>query len=109
MMLEEILRLLGERIRRLREARGWSQEALAQRSDKHFTYIGRVERGQQNITVEVLLDIARALDVPIPELLVADDLPLLKEWGVTATDIIQALSHGFRAQVDVKGFIFFVW
>ena len=99
----DLLSLLGKQIRCFREQRGWSQEELARRCQRHFTYVGRVERGQQNITVEVLRDIAIALGVPITDLLIEEDHPLLAAWKVTAMDIIQAVSHGFRAQVDVKG------
>jgi len=98
-----VLRLLGQRIRELRERRGWSQEELARRSDRHFTYIGRIERGEQNVTVEVLFEIARALNTTPDQLLAGAPPKLLANWGVTANDIVEALSHGFRAQVDVKG------
>ena len=99
----ELLRHLGQRIRDLRERRGWSQEELARRADRHFTYIGRIERGEQNVTVEVLFEVARALDTTPDQLLIVDPPKLLANWGVTANDIVEALSHGFRAQVDIKG------
>jgi len=99
----EILSILGKRIRFFREQRGWSQEELARRCERHFTYLGRVERGQQNITVKVLHDLAAALEVPMADLLIEENHPLLEAWKVTAMDIIQAVSHGFRAQIDVKG------
>jgi transcriptional regulator with XRE-family HTH domain len=103
MVKVELLTLLGNRVRHFREQYGWSQEELARRCERHFTYIGRIERGQQNITVEVLHDVAVALGVSITNLLVDEDHPLLSAWKVSAMDIIQAVSHGFRAQVDVKG------
>lgn len=98
-----LTQLLGQRVRALRIARGWSQEDLAERCRRHFTYIGRVERGEQNVTVEVLGDIASALSISVADLLVADQPKLLADWGVTATDVVEAVSRGFRAQVDVKG------
>jgi transcriptional regulator with XRE-family HTH domain len=98
-----LTRLLGQRVRALRIAHGWSQEDLAGRCGRHFTYIGRVERGEQNVTVEVLGDIASALSVAVSDLLVADQPKLLADWRVTATDVVEAVSRGFRAQVDVKG------
>jgi len=100
---KEVMQLLGQRIRRLRIARGWSQEDLAERCERHFTYIGRVERGEQNVTVQVLSDIASALSVPVADLLAADQPKLLTDWRVAANDIVEAVSRGFRAQVDVKG------
>lgn len=102
MTAKDVLGTLGRRVRLLREARGWSQEDLARHCGRHFTYIGRVERGEQNITVAVLHDIASALGVQVADLLV-EEHPLLVGWSVTPSDVIEALSHGFRAQVDVKG------
>ena len=52
----------------MRLERGYSQEALAERSDLHRTYIGTVERGEQNITVKVAAKIAAALGVSLSEL-----------------------------------------
>ena len=60
--------LLGQTVRALRLARGWTQEDLASRAHRHPTYIGGIERGERNITVQVLGDIAKALGVPIAAL-----------------------------------------
>lgn len=51
----------GERIRKLRLAKNWSQEELATRSGLHSTYIGGVERGERNIGLDNILKLARAL------------------------------------------------
>lgn len=55
-------------MRQLREARGWSQEALAEHANKHWTYIGGIERGERNPTLLVITDLAKALGVPVREL-----------------------------------------
>jgi transcriptional regulator with XRE-family HTH domain len=59
---------LGRRVRELRVQRGWTQEELAARAGKHWTYIGGIERGERNPTVLVLADIARAFGVGISDL-----------------------------------------
>lgn len=59
---------LGRRVRELRVQRGWTQEELAARAGKHWTYIGGIERGERNPTVLVLADVARALSVGIRDL-----------------------------------------
>ena len=61
--------LIGERVRELREARGIaSQEKLGElASDLHRTFIGRVERGETNISIENLEAITRALGVSLAE------------------------------------------
>ena len=60
---EKLLRGLGQRIRRLRQAKGWSQEALAQVCGMRREYIADVERGVRNITVMSLRRIGKGLGV----------------------------------------------
>ncbi len=66
---KDIKLLIGKRVRELREARGIaSQEKLGElASDLHRTFIGRVERGETNISIENLEAIAKALDVSLAE------------------------------------------
>lgn len=56
-------RLLAHNVRRLRVRLGFSQEALAEKSGLHRTYIGAIERGERNVTLLTLNRIAKALDV----------------------------------------------
>ena len=61
-------RSIGERLRSLRQAAGIpSQEALAHRAGVHRTYVGRVERGESGITVEMLATILAAMSVSLSE------------------------------------------
>lgn len=54
---------------RLRVAKGWSQERLADICGLHRTYIGSVERAERNISIDNIEAIANALEVPAHELL----------------------------------------
>jgi len=104
MMSSDILKRLGDRVRFFRRVRGWSQQDLAEHCRRHFTYIGRIERGEQNVSVLVLHQIAEALGEPISAFFdERNQHRLLDTWGVTANDILESISRGFRAQVDVKG------
>ncbi|NHN28545.1 helix-turn-helix domain-containing protein [Paenibacillus agricola] len=64
----EFKKLLGSRIRALRKANGLTQEQLAERSEIHYSYIGGVERGDRNISVDTLEKLLIALDIPAYEL-----------------------------------------
>ena len=63
-----IAKALGQRIRNYRTAKGWSQEKLAELSGCHPTYIGQVERGEKNVTIEIIEKIAAALHVSLSRL-----------------------------------------
>jgi len=64
-----ILKLFGERVRALRQKRGFSQESLALASGLDRTYVGGVERGERNISLLNIQKIAQALEVSPAELL----------------------------------------
>ncbi|MBU0566765.1 helix-turn-helix domain-containing protein [bacterium] len=64
-MGQNLLIKLGERIRSLRKTRDLSQEELAEKASLHFTYVGRIERGEVTFSVGVLYGIAVALGVNI--------------------------------------------
>ncbi len=53
----------GRRVRAARQRRGWSQEALAEQSGLHWTYVGSVERGERNIALQNIVRLATALRV----------------------------------------------
>jgi transcriptional regulator with XRE-family HTH domain len=61
--MAEIAKIIGERIRAYRTKAGLSQENLAERAGRHSTYIGQLERGEKNATLESIEKVARALDV----------------------------------------------
>jgi transcriptional regulator with XRE-family HTH domain len=65
----DIRRRVGLNLKRLREDKGLSQEALAFECGLHRTYVSGVERGVRNPTVLVLARLAMALDVPASRLL----------------------------------------
>ena len=66
--MSDIVKALGKRIRNYRTARGLSQEKLAELSGCHPTYIGQVERGEKNATIESIEKIASALHVSLSTL-----------------------------------------
>ncbi len=59
--------LIGTRVQELRQAAGLSQEKLAERAGLHRNYIGRVERGQPEVSVRAIERIALALNLSLAE------------------------------------------
>lgn len=61
--------LVAWNVRKLRVKRGLSQEALAVDAGVDRSYVGRIERGVENPTVETLERLAAVVDVPVADLL----------------------------------------
>lgn len=59
---------LGAVIKDLRKQRGLSQDAFADLVGLHRTYIGGVERGERNLSIDNLEKISSSLAVPVSEL-----------------------------------------
>lgn len=87
---------IGQRIRKIRKAHGLSQEALAEKVDISVTHMSHIETGNTKLSLPVLVDIARVLEVR------TDDL--LNEHTTTGTaldEIAEVLDHCSAAQSRV--------
>lgn len=60
---------IGKRIKEIRKQRGFSQEAFAAEAELGRTYFGRIERGEQNMSIQNLIQIAITLQVEVSELI----------------------------------------
>jgi transcriptional regulator with XRE-family HTH domain len=63
------LKILGEAIRQRRKRAGLSQEKLAEKADLHPVYVGKIERGEQWISLHALLRVAKAVGVKAGDLI----------------------------------------
>jgi methanogenic corrinoid protein MtbC1/DNA-binding XRE family transcriptional regulator len=72
-VLDDYLKELGRRIRVLRLRMGWTQEQLATATKLTRAYLVSVEAGRQNVSMDVLVRIANALNVPPDQLIGRDD------------------------------------
>jgi transcriptional regulator with XRE-family HTH domain len=64
----QVLQRFGSRVRELRKARGWTQEELAEAADLHENYVSRLETGNQEPGLFVILRLCSALRVSVDEL-----------------------------------------
>jgi transcriptional regulator with XRE-family HTH domain len=79
MMKQGHLRALGKRIQEIRKDRDFTQERLAERCNLTLNYIGKIERGEAQPTLEALLSIATALKSNLSNLFFYLDRPLTKD------------------------------
>jgi len=88
--------LTGERIRALRKARGLTQKQLAERANLDDAYLGSVERGERNISIDTLEKLIVAFEIQPSELFLPKEVNELKLVQKEAVDeymaIIQTLS-----------------
>jgi len=59
----------GETLREVRVAKGISQERLALMAEVERSYVGRVERGDNNVALMTLVRLAGALDITVAKLM----------------------------------------
>lgn len=62
-----IVQAVGVKIRNYRQKLGLTQEELAEKADLHHTYVGQVERGEKNLTIQSLEKLLDAMDVSFAE------------------------------------------
>src|SRR6266478_5560089 len=67
--VQEILKALGQRVRELRKKKGFSQEAFADETGVHRTWMGAIERGERNLSFHNLVLISKALEITLSQLL----------------------------------------
>lgn len=92
--LNVFLRNVGDNIRRLRNQKKLTQEALAYEANLNPAFFGRVERGQKNATTETWYKIAGVLNVPMMELFAVEE---------RGDDHLQAVAKIKVALNDVSG------
>lgn len=67
-MNKELLAQFGQRVKRLRETRGYSQQTLALKINLPVYQLARIEAGDLNVTLRTLQDLADGLDIALAEL-----------------------------------------
>lgn len=96
--MSEIAKIVGQRIRNTRTKLGLSQEDLAEFAGCHYTYIGQLERGEKNATIETIEKISVALDLPLSKLF--EKLGGIKEEKDIALDCYEFISAKSKAEQE---------
>ena len=92
--------LLGQRIRSLRNEKKWTLEALGEIATTNDKHIGEIERGLQNPSFAVLVKIAEALGVDLPDLVRFEQEGLSrKQIEREITDIVKSISDQSLKQI----------
>ena len=106
--MSDIAKILGQRIRNFRTAKKLSQENLAELSGCHPTYIGQLERGEKNATIESIEKISIALNVSLSTLLEklggerndTDSIPL-KCYELLSTKTREEQEHLYKILIEM--------
>src|SRR5208337_4027868 len=70
-----MVKTFGKNLKKLRMARGLTQEQLGELSKVNYKYLGEIERGEKSPTAVVIQRLSVALEVPICEILGASSCP----------------------------------
>ncbi|MBO3287201.1 helix-turn-helix transcriptional regulator [Paenibacillus sp. FSL M8-0228] len=91
--MSELKTIIGYKIREIRRARSLSQEQLGEKVDMSQSYIGEIERGEVNVSLETLDKLTRALDVTMLELLRLENIQLdsIRSNKMTVIQLLQEL------------------
>lgn len=63
--MKDLKKIIGRRIARERKQQELSQEKLAELVGVHRTFIGKIERGEKNLTIDTVQEIGKALNLSL--------------------------------------------
>ena len=98
------LKHFGNNLKALRSTRAWTQDELGERADLNPKYVGEIERGERNPSLDVILRLARALEVDAAEL-VGDELTRLDRATLlerAATELSRQSNEELRTWLRVS-------
>lgn len=89
---------IGQRIRKIRKAQGFSQETLAEQAGISVTHMSHIETGNTKLSLPVLVDLAEILDVRTDDLLYDG---IFAERSSTIDEIVQILNTCTAQQLKI--------
>ncbi|MEH7547752.1 helix-turn-helix domain-containing protein [Neobacillus vireti] len=103
--MSDFLKKVGNKVRFIRKAKGLTQEDLAEKCGLQYTYIGGIERGERNVSLQTIEKLAEGLAVPPYELLKPNDInneEIFKE-NIKIVEIYQDLL--LKSEKDLKSLL----
>ena len=98
----EMLRIkIGNRIRELRKAQELTQEELGEKANLHNTYIGAIERGERNLSLDSIEKIAKGLDIDVKELFIFQPTTLPSQYEIIILEIIELIKKGDNKTIEL--------
>ena len=86
MDITNIRKAVGKRIRIIRKAKGLTQEEVGEKADLNYKFVGKIERGEVNPSIETLFAIANALNIGLAQLF-TENWQLSPEYQLPLKDI----------------------
>ena len=100
-MSDNIRKKIGETIRRLRKSQGFTQEQLGDKAGISYKFIGEVERGTVNPSLDSLIGISQALNVNVKELFPSEN-DLVTEFSHEELQIIKKAVKLLNSRLNIK-------
>lgn len=99
--MERLRIKIGNRIRELRKGQGLTQEELGERADLHNTYIGAIERGERNLSLDSIEKITNGLNIEIKELFTFPPTTLPSQYEIIISEIIELIKKGDNKTIEI--------
>ena len=94
----QLRKQLGQRIRQLRTTHGWTQQQAAERADLDYKYLGAIERGERNVTLDNIEKIVAGFGVEAHQLFLfsagADEITEERITEAKIRDLLQQSGAG---------------
>lgn len=108
--MQDIKYTIGQRIKKYRNQKNLSQEQLSELADCHPTYIGQLERGEKNATLETIQKIALALNIPLSQLFekieetdITENIPL-KSYEFFSSKNIKEQKYLYQILMEIEDY-----
>lgn len=98
--MSELRQLIGTRIRAMRNAKGLTQQKLADIAGLDYRYIGALERGERNFSIDTLEKVLTALQIKLIELMIVEDGHTEDVFQKTIDEFIVNLNGLTESQVE---------